>query len=147
MRPAFTASTIQNGGKKLKVVGPIDLDGKESEAYIWLRVTQRKKGALPRVEGIGTADRDRTQLKQEFDEARTRLLVAVKDLNGRFGTGGPLVTAVEKRDRDVGGDRQGHGGVGVPRGRAPHRSRRGPWYARGARRASSTSTGARTLSW
>ena len=67
-----------------------------------MRVTQGKKGALQRVEGIGTADRDRTQLKQEFDEARSRLLVAVKDLNGRFGTGGPLGPAVEKRDRHVG---------------------------------------------
>jgi hypothetical protein len=95
MRPAFTTLTIQNGGKKLKVVGPIDLDGKESEAYIWLRVTQRKKGALPRVEGIGTADRDRAQLKQEFNAARTRLLAAVTDLDGSFGTGRPLVAAVE----------------------------------------------------
>jgi hypothetical protein len=74
MRPAFTTLTVMNNGKKLKIEGPIDLNGREYEAYIWVRVTQRGG-----VEGIGTADKDRAELKQEFVDASTRLLDKVND--------------------------------------------------------------------
>ena len=82
MRPAFTSLTVMNHGKKLKVQGPIDLDGREYEAYIWVRVTQSAKDGNPKAEGIGTAEGDRDALKAEYNKASERLLANVKALPG-----------------------------------------------------------------
>jgi hypothetical protein len=97
MKPAFTTLKVKNQGKKVVVTGPIDLDGSEHEGYIWVRVTQsavRSDPNKPKVDGTGTADSDRTELQDEFDKARARLLQKVEDLGGHYGTGAPLATAV-----------------------------------------------------
>lgn len=97
MKPAFTTLKVKNQGKKVMVTGPIDLDGSEHEGYIWVRVTQsamKSDPNKPRVDGTGTADRDRAELQEEFDKARARLLEKVKDLGGHYGTGAPLSEAV-----------------------------------------------------
>jgi hypothetical protein len=99
MKPAFTTLKVKNQGKKLEVTGPIDLDGSEHEGYIWVRVTQsadkNDPQNKPRVDGIGTADRERAELRDEYAKARARLLKKVEDLDGNFGgTGAPLEKAV-----------------------------------------------------
>jgi hypothetical protein len=97
MKPAFTTLKIKNQGKKVLVTGPIDLDGSEDEGYIWVRVTQsavRGNPNKPRVDGTGTADSERDELKEEYAKARDRLLKKVKELDGKFGTGAPLEAAV-----------------------------------------------------
>jgi hypothetical protein len=73
MRPAFKTLTIGNNGASVTVNGPIDLDGSETDAYFWVRVTQRGG-----VEGIGCSDKDRDWLKAEYKAANNRLLEALR---------------------------------------------------------------------
>jgi hypothetical protein len=98
MKPAFTELKVKNNGKKLKVTGPIDLDGSEYEGYIWVRVTQsavNNDPTKPRVDGTGTADSSETKLRDELVKAQERLVNKVEALDGQYGTGKPL--AVEPR--------------------------------------------------
>jgi len=78
MKPAFTKLTCLNDGKAVKVDGPIPLSGNETEAYLWVHITQSRgnpEAARNRemAEAVGTGDMDRDALKREFDAASARL--------------------------------------------------------------------------
>jgi len=69
MRPAFSKITIKRANDafpngQLTVAGPIDLDGKELDAYFWVRVS--KNGS---AEAVGSTEMSKRQLGNALKRA------------------------------------------------------------------------------
>jgi hypothetical protein len=85
MRPAFSRIKINSGS--LTVEGPIDLNGKETEAYFWVRVTHKPQGKVT-AEAVGSAEMDKGDLKQALKKADAKLGQLVNPPAGATAAGG-----------------------------------------------------------
>jgi hypothetical protein len=79
MKPAFDADLrLSKDRKTVYVSGPYELDGDETDAYFWFRISQPPLGERgEKVEAIGIHDREQEQMETELANARKGIRDAV----------------------------------------------------------------------
>lgn len=101
MRPAFsmveevTTTVEKTTTQQIKVVGPIDLDGTEDEAYFWVRVTQGE------AEAIGIGEMDNQEVMDQVDHVDSSVLTVVQTAQRRSGPDGSVPRQVSEDIRKV----------------------------------------------
>jgi hypothetical protein len=96
MKPAFDAElTLSGDHTTVHVSGPYELEGDETDAYFWFRISQPPLGEEgDEVEAIGIHDREQEQMEKELAAARKGIRDAVADaVAGALGATGAAVTA------------------------------------------------------
>jgi hypothetical protein len=96
MKPAFDSELALSADRKtVHVRGPYELEGGETDAYFWFRISQELPGGAE-IEAIGIHEREQEQLADELAAARKGIRDAVADaVGGILGAAGGTVTAQE----------------------------------------------------
>jgi hypothetical protein len=104
MKPAFDAELrLSDDRKTVYVSGPYELEGDETDAYFWFRISQPPLGEEgEEVEAIGIHDREQEQMETELAKARQGIRDAVAAaVAGALQAAGGAVTA---QDREAAAD-------------------------------------------
>lgn len=74
MKPAFHAELpLGSDRKTIDVGGPYELQGGETDAYFWFRISQTPKQGGAEVDVVGTHELDKEKLEVDLDEVRGAL--------------------------------------------------------------------------
>jgi hypothetical protein len=77
MLPRFDASlALDDARQTVTASGPFALAGNEDDAYLWMRISQKR--GRSEVDAVGTLEIDKRALRKEFRDANRRLSAAVK---------------------------------------------------------------------
>jgi hypothetical protein len=96
MKPAFDAElTLSDDRKTVHVSGPYELEGNETDAYFWFRISQPPIGQQgEEVEAIGIHEREQEQMERELTAVRKGIRDAIAEaVAGALGAKGAAVTA------------------------------------------------------
>jgi hypothetical protein len=74
MKPAFHAELpLGSDRKTIDVGGPYELQGGETSAYFWFRISQKPKRAGAEIDVVGTHEREKDELESDLDQVRDAL--------------------------------------------------------------------------
>ena len=103
MKPAFhpelPLGKNDKGKPTIDVGGPYELQGGETDAYFWFRVSQKRKRDGREIDVVGTHEREEEDLKADLQAVRDAIREGVAAaVNGSLPAAGQDVTpnAVEK---------------------------------------------------
>jgi hypothetical protein len=97
MKPAFHPElALSEDRKTVHVGGPYELEGGETDAYFWFRISQDAPGGGD-VEAIGIHEREEDQMEGELTAARNAIRDAVAEaVAGLLPAGGRAVTSQDR---------------------------------------------------